>query len=99
MAEGGGDFLVAGVAEPADGGVSEGSQVLGSVPALDLALVFAEGHVAPPVQAFQIPMGSPAAQQQVCVARAPRDAGDGVLHLDRGLAIADGRAFQATDLS
>lgn len=63
MAEGGGDFLVAGVAEQADGGVSEGRQVLGSVPPLDLALVFAEGHIAHPVQAFQAPMGSPSAQQ------------------------------------
>jgi len=60
-AERGGDFLVAAVTEQADGGVSEGRQVLGSVSPLDLALVFAEGHVAHPVQAFQAPVGSPAA--------------------------------------
>jgi hypothetical protein len=56
MAESGGDFLVAAVAEQADGGISEGRQILGSVSALDLPLFFAEGHVAQPVQVFQAPM-------------------------------------------
>lgn len=56
ITEGGGDFLAAGEAQDADGGVAEGGQVLGAVPAFDLALVLAEGHVADPVQAFDAPM-------------------------------------------
>ena len=98
-AERGGDFLVAAVPEEADDGVSERRQVLGSVPSLNLALIFAEGYIAYPVQAFQYPMGSPAVQQQGRVAVAAREAGDGVLQLDRGLTLADRRAFQAADLS
>jgi len=90
---------VAAVTEQADGGVAERRQVVWSVAMLDLALVFAEGHVAHPMVAFQAPMGSPAAQQQGRIAKATREAGDGVLQLDRGLALADGRAFQAADLS
>jgi len=99
IAERGGDFHVAAVTEQADGGVSERCQILWSVATLDLALVFAEGHVAHPVQAFHAPMGSPAVQQQVRVAGATREAGDGVLQFDRGLALADSRAFQAADLT
>jgi len=90
---------VAAVTEQADGGVSEGRQILGSVATLDLALVFAEGHVAHPVQAFRAPVGSPAAQQQGRIAGSAREAGDGVLHLDLSLALTDGRALQAADLS
>jgi hypothetical protein len=99
IAERGGDFFMATVTEQADGGVSERRQIVGSVATLDLALIFAESHVAHPMVAFQAPMGSPAVQQQGRVAGAACKAGDGVLQLDRGLALADGRAFQAADLS
>jgi putative Mg2+ transporter-C (MgtC) family protein len=59
-AEGGGDFLVSGVSEQADGCVAEGGQILGSVALFDLTLVFAEGHVAYPVHTFDAPVASPA---------------------------------------
>jgi hypothetical protein len=93
------DFLVAAVTEQADGGVSERCQVVWGVATFDLAFVFAEGHVADPMVAFHAPMGSPAAQHQGRVVGATRETGDGVLQLDSGLALADGRAFQAADLS
>ena len=63
IAERGGNFLVAAVTEQVDGGISERRQILRSVAVFDLAFVFAEGHVAHPVQAFQAPMRPSAVQQ------------------------------------
>lgn len=85
--------------EQADSGVAKGGQVLRSVAELYLALIFAERHVAQPVQAFNAPMGSPAGGQQGRVGTLAREAADGVLHLGRRFALADRRAFQAADLS
>src|SRR5258708_22639878 len=84
--------------EQADGGVSKGGQVLWSVTELYLALIFAEGYVTHPVQAFNAPMGLPAGHRQGGGAASAREAADGILHLGRLLALADGRAFQAADL-
>lgn len=44
-------------------------------------------------------MGSPSAQQQGGGARPAREAGDRILQFDGGLALADGRSFQAANLS
>lgn len=99
-AEGGGDFLVAGVAEESDGGVAEGGEVLRGVALLDLAFILAKGHVANPMQAiFDSPMPSPNVAQLSGVSAWAGCAGNGVLHFLSGFAALLGRAFQPTDLA
>ena len=69
------------------------------MPFFDLALIFAEGHIAQPVQTLDSPMGSPVADQRCRIGLLRRKTGDGILHLRGLLALADRGAFQATDLS
>jgi hypothetical protein len=86
-AEGGGDFVVAGTAEEADGGVAESGEDLGGGAAPDLALIFAKGHVADPVQAiFDPPVPAPGPVQLSGSGPGTGHAGHGVLHLLGGLA-------------
>jgi hypothetical protein len=100
LAEVGGDLGASGEAEEVDGGVAEGGQVLRSVAAADLATVFAVGNVANPMQpVFDVPMSAPAGEQLGGVGPLVRDAGDGELHFDGSLAVADRGPFQAADLS
>lgn len=84
---------MAGDTQQADGGIAEGGQVVGSVADLHLTLVFAEGHVADPVQAFDAPMSLPAGAEQGGVGAEAGEARDGILHLDRLAALREGGAF------
>lgn len=96
--QGGRDFFVSGKSNEANGGVAESRQILGCVPLLNLAVVFAEGDVPYPVQAFYAPVGSPAIQKKCCISAWRRHAADRMLHLGGLLAFAESDAFQAADL-
>lgn len=99
VAEGVGDFLVASEAEGGDGGVAKSSQVLRSVSGLHLALVFAEGDVADPVESiFDAPVVAPAGQEQLRIGSRGRDAGNRMLDFDSPLASTSGGPFQPADL-
>jgi len=70
------------------------------VAAADLALIFAVDGVANPVESIlDAPMAAPTGEKFGGVGAVARDTGDGELHFDGGLAVADGGPFQATDLS
>lgn len=98
LAEGRGDFFVTGDAQQVDGGIAEGGQVVGGVADLYLTLVFAEGHIADPVQAFDAPMRLPADDEQGGVGAEAGETRDGILHLHRLAALREGGAFQPADL-
>ena len=100
VAEGGRDFLDAGEAEEAEGGIAEGGEVLGGVAGLHLALVLAEGDVADPVEPIlDSPVIAPAGQEQRRIGALGRNAGDRVLDLDRLLAPSGRRPLEPADLS
>jgi hypothetical protein len=99
FAKGGGNFSAAGQSEGGDGGVTKGSQVLRCVTGLHLALVFAEGDVADPVEAiFDSPVVAPAGQEQRRVGARGGDTGNRVLDFGRLLTAASGGPLQSADL-
>ena len=64
-----------------------------------LALIFAKGHVAHPMQTiFDAPVATPMREQKRRVSPFARKAADGVLDFDRRAAFASGRAFETAHL-
>jgi len=99
IAEGDGDFLVAGQTQQADGDIAKCRQILRPVAFFHLALVFAKGHVSHPMQAvFNAPVATPMGQQQRCISPPARNAADGILDFDRSVTLAAGRAFETANL-
>ena len=99
IAEGGGNFSAAGQSEGGNGGVAKGGQILGSVTGLHLALVFAEGDVADPVEPiFDSPVIAPAGQEQRRIGARGGDTGNGVLYFDGLLTTTRGGPLQSADL-
>lgn len=64
----------------------------------DAATIFAEGHVSYPVQAFDLPVAAPVSEQGRGIRGLGWKAGDGMDHLDGGLAAPAGGARQLADL-
>ena len=99
LAEGFGDVRHAEATEQANAGIAKGCQELRSAPRADAAGVLAEGIVPHPMQTvFDAPMPTPPGEQSGGIGQVTRDARDGVVDLDRLLAVAVRGPLDAADL-
>lgn len=98
ISDGGGEVVGAAELEEVDAEIAECGEIVAGVAAFFAASIFAESHIADPVQAFDTPMSAVERQKFCGVSLRAGQTGDGVSHLDSFLALFACHAFDAADL-